>query len=129
MTYSGVKLAIASIRLAVGRVTVHNFEVADYHTYYVSGAKVLVHNNGPCPTQVKAAQKEFPGKAGKIELHHPEPKYLGGAKNQKLVPLDAAYHQKITNAFRKIQPYGKPKLSPAQIKRITKAVYSKYPIK
>lgn len=28
---------------------------------------------------LKAAQEEFPGKAGKIELHHIEPKYLGGA--------------------------------------------------
>ena len=48
LTYSGAKLVIASIRQVVRRTTVHNFEVADYHTYYVSGEKVLVHNNGPC---------------------------------------------------------------------------------
>jgi hypothetical protein len=39
---------IAAIRLVVGRTTVHNFEVADFHTYYVSKQRVLVHNNGPC---------------------------------------------------------------------------------
>jgi hypothetical protein len=27
---------------------VYNFEVEDYHTYYVSHTKVLVHNFGPC---------------------------------------------------------------------------------
>jgi hypothetical protein len=48
LTYSGAKLVIAAIRLVVGRTTVHNFEVADFHTYFVSGKKVLVHNNGPC---------------------------------------------------------------------------------
>jgi hypothetical protein len=48
LTYSGAKLVIAAIRLVVGRTTVHNFEVADFHTYYVSKQRVLVHNNGPC---------------------------------------------------------------------------------
>ncbi|RYZ13876.1 MAG: hypothetical protein EOP49_54050, partial [Sphingobacteriales bacterium] len=33
---------------------------------------------GRAPDLLRAAQKEFPGKAGKIELHHIEPKYLGG---------------------------------------------------
>jgi hypothetical protein len=61
LTYSGAKLVIASIRLVVGRVTVHNFEVADYHTYYVSGAKVLVHNNGPCDVPKKAHANSHSG--------------------------------------------------------------------
>jgi len=52
---------------------------------------------------VKAAQKLYPNKAGKIEeLHHPFPKYMGGAEKQALVPLDAAYHQQITNEFSSI---------------------------
>ncbi len=46
LTYSGGKLAIISIRLKVGRTTVHNFQVKDFDTYYVSGSRVLVHNNG-----------------------------------------------------------------------------------
>ena len=77
---------------------------------------------------VKAAQKLFPNKAGKIELHHPIPKYLGGAKNQALVPLDAAYHQQITNAFRAEWGYGIEKPSAAQLDAIMKKVYTLFPL-
>jgi RHS repeat-associated protein len=77
---------------------------------------------------VKDAQLEYPNKAGKIELHHPTPQYLGGAKNQKLVPLDAAYHQKVTNAFRAEWGYGVGKPSAVQLNLIIKKVYSKYPL-
>ena len=38
----------------------YNFEVADYHTYYVAGAKVLVHNSGPCDN-VPGQPKKFHG--------------------------------------------------------------------
>ena len=51
-TYHGNKIAIDSINIVARRTTVHNFEVADYHTYYVSHQQVLVHNNGPCPNNV-----------------------------------------------------------------------------
>ena len=47
-TYDGSNLAIEQITVALGRTTVYNFEVEDYHRYYVSHTKVLVHNNGPC---------------------------------------------------------------------------------
>lgn len=77
---------------------------------------------------VKAAQKLYPNKAGKIELHHPIPQYLGGAKNQTLVPLDAAYHQVITNEFRRIHGYGLAKPSPQRLQEIMNQVYSKYPM-
>jgi len=40
------------------RTTVHNFEVADYHSYYVSASKVLVHNNGPCDGLAKKSGKD-----------------------------------------------------------------------
>ena len=50
----------------------YNFEVEDYHTYYVSNTKVLVHNNMPCPNGLKkmdeyAAAGAFKGKAGVYE--------------------------------------------------------------
>ncbi|WP_433804954.1 hypothetical protein [Bacteroides sp. KG122] len=77
---------------------------------------------------VKSAQKLYPNKAGKIGLHHITPKYLGGAKNGQLVPLDGAYHQVITNEFRRIQGYGLPKPSPQRLRKIMKDVYSKYPL-
>lgn len=77
---------------------------------------------------VKAAQKLYPNKAGKIELHHITPKYLGGAKNGPLVPLDASYHQVITNEFRALWSYGKGVPSASELQNIMKQVYSKYPL-
>ena len=50
--YDGSNLAIEQITVAPGRTTVYNFEVEDYHTYYVSNTKVLVHNNGPCDVKI-----------------------------------------------------------------------------
>jgi RHS repeat-associated protein len=47
-TYTGGRLAITAIDIIAKRATVHNFAVEDYHTYYVSDQKVLVHNSGPC---------------------------------------------------------------------------------
>jgi Pretoxin HINT domain len=46
--YFGKKLAITSIEIIAKQTTVYNFEVEDYHSYYVSKQQVLVHNNGPC---------------------------------------------------------------------------------
>jgi hypothetical protein len=77
---------------------------------------------------VKAAQKLYPNKTGKIELHHITPKYLGGAKNGPLVPLDASYHQLITNEFRVLWPYGKGVPSATELQNIMKQVYSRYPL-
>jgi RHS repeat-associated protein len=77
---------------------------------------------------VKAAQKEYPELAGKTQLHHPIPQYLGGPKKQTLVPLDAAYHQKITNEFRRLHPYGSPAPSPERMAEIMNEVYSKFPL-
>ena len=47
--YSGEALAIADIKIVAQPATVYNFEVEDFHTYYVSEQNVLVHNSGPCP--------------------------------------------------------------------------------
>jgi hypothetical protein len=77
---------------------------------------------------VAAAQDAYPGKAGDIELHHITPKYLGGDPDGPLVPLDAAYHQQITNEFRNLWPYGGPQPSPAQLEEIMQQVYQKYPL-
>ena len=78
---------------------------------------------------LKSAQKLYPNKAGKIELHHPEPKYLGGAKNQALVPLDGAYHQQITNEFRRLYGYGQGVIKdPAARQKILDQVYNVFPL-
>ncbi|MDR1199194.1 MAG: hypothetical protein LBK94_09345, partial [Prevotellaceae bacterium] len=77
---------------------------------------------------VKAAQKLYPKKAGKIEMHHITPKYLGGTKNGPLVPLDGAYHQQITNAFRHVWSYGKAPINEIQRKQIMEQVYKQFPL-
>ena len=78
---------------------------------------------------VVEAQKRYPKKAGKTELHHIVPKYLGGDAKGSMVAIDGAYHQVITNEFRRAFPYGQSKKpSPEQLKSILKTVYSKYPI-
>jgi hypothetical protein len=77
---------------------------------------------------LRAAQKEFPSKAGKIEQHHIHPKYLGGDPNGPRIPLDAAYHQKITTEFRNNWPYGQAPPTPEELQRIIQDVYSKYPL-
>jgi pyocin large subunit-like protein len=49
ITYEGKKIAISAIEKTAKRTKVYNFEVEDFHTYYVSEQKVLVHNSlGPC---------------------------------------------------------------------------------
>jgi RHS repeat-associated protein len=48
ITYKGHKIVISAINIVVKRTIVYNFEVADFHTYYVSAIGVLVHNAGPC---------------------------------------------------------------------------------
>lgn len=77
---------------------------------------------------VKASQQAYPKLAGKVQLHHPIPQYLGGARNQVLVPLDAAYHQQITNTFRAEWGYGLAKPSETKLLEILNTVYSKYPL-
>jgi hypothetical protein len=77
---------------------------------------------------LKAAQQAYPKLAGKTQLHHITPKYLGGPANGPLIKLDAAYHQQITNEFRRIHGYGLPKPSPQRLQEIMKEVYSKYPL-
>jgi hypothetical protein len=78
---------------------------------------------------VKAAQQAYPKLAGKTQLHHITPQYLGGAADGALVPLDAAYHQQITNAFRQAWPYGKGAITdPVLRKKIIDQVYKQFPL-
>jgi hypothetical protein len=62
-------------------------------------------------------------------MHHNAPKYLGGAADGPVVPLDAAYHQQITNAFRKAWPYDKgPITDPVLRRQIMDQVYKQFPL-
>ncbi len=66
---------------------------------------------------------------GTIELHHVLPKYINGFDDHIVVPIDAAYHQKITNEFRRLWGYGKgPVKDNEYLNQIIKEVYDKYPL-
>jgi hypothetical protein len=77
---------------------------------------------------LSAAQKAYPGKADVTELHHVTPKYMGGAPNGPTAPLDAAYHQQITNEFRSLWPYGGRQPTPQELQEVMEKVYQKYPL-
>ncbi len=75
------------------------------------------------------AEKLYPKLAGKTQLHHLIPKYLGGALDGATKELPAAYHQLITNATRKLAPYGKKvAVGVKGVKEILKEVYKKLPL-
>lgn len=91
--------------------------------------EVYINNNDPSYLKLlKKAQEKYPKKAGHLEWHHIDPKYMGGNPNGKLIQLDGAYHQMITNEFRIIQPYGIRKLDESIRNSIMKQVYMKYPL-
>jgi len=77
---------------------------------------------------VKQAKKQYPNLAGKTQQHHITPKYVGGAANGPKVPLDGAYHQTITNAFRREHGYGLPKPSLERLREIMETVYDQCPL-
>jgi hypothetical protein len=76
------------------------------------------------------AKKLFPHLYGKPkQKHHVHPKYLEGPKDGPTVDLDPAYHQLITNAFRKEYGYGRVEpLSRDAQQDIMRKVYSLYPL-
>lgn len=75
-----------------------------------------------------AAERIYPEKVGLYEEHHFWPRYLGGPSNGKTFRLPAAYHQLITNVFREQHPYGRPKPSEQEARKIMLKIYSQYPI-
>ena len=91
--------------------------------------EVYINKNDPHYLELlKEAQARYPNKAGHIQMHHVDPKYMGGPSNGKLIPLDAAYHQMITNEFRNNYPYGLPKLDESVRRGFMQKVYMKYPL-
>jgi RHS repeat-associated protein len=75
-----------------------------------------------------AAQQKYPNKAGRIENHHIEPIYLGGARSGPTARLDAAYHQQITTAFRRQHGYGQGRPLPERMREIMDEVYREFPL-
>ncbi len=74
------------------------------------------------------AKHLYPAKALRFELHHRVPKYLGGAVHGTVKRINAAYHQLITNEFRRLWPYGRQRPNDQQLEEILRRVYEKFPL-
>lgn len=127
----GSTLQVTSLHRTERESVVYNFEVEDFHTYFVGENGVWVHNT--CKPSfkelVEKAKRDYPKKAGRYEDHHIKPIYLGGNPSGPTVRLNAAYHQKITNAFRQHHPYGSKKPSMNQVEEIMRQVYDRFPLR
>ena len=111
LTMDGSWRAITAIVPVQGEQIVYNFTVDKDHDYFVGETGFLVHNAG-CGCQ----------------KHHNWPKYLGGPKKGPLTPLNRAYHQRITNLFRQLRPYGLPTVDPTTAQEIMDQVYEQLPL-
>jgi len=112
---------------AINQVNVE-FDVILSARLIYNAASAAVSEAGYSEDMVSQAQEIYPNKAGKIQLHHIDPKYMGGAPDGPLVPLDGAYHQVITNEFRTLYPYGQGILTDIERQTIMNKVYSKFPL-
>ncbi|HYO57452.1 hypothetical protein [Archangium sp.] len=78
---------------------------------------------------MQEAQRAFPQLfGGPPHAHHIHPRYLLGPANGPTVPIDPAYHQLITNEFRRRVAYGVLKPNLDDVLRVMREVYSKYPL-
>lgn len=76
---------------------------------------------------LKEAQARYPEHQG-YQNHHLVPIYLGGARDGVTYRLQSAYHQAITQEFRRQWSYGSTKPNGDQLRQILLDVYSRYPI-
>ncbi len=145
---TGVRMAGAGVRLPVLRLGAQGLLAVEEVAVPVgtvtaalgSGAGTLVLMSAPPaldPNTARAlydkgmqeARKAFPHLAGgPKQKHHLHPRYLGGLDNGPTVDLDPAYHQLVTNEFRRLAGYGMrpPRLD--VVLEIMKKVYARYPL-
>jgi hypothetical protein len=126
---------------------VYNFEVADWHTYFVGMWAWLVHNALNCMSaamkQLKyAAQYGIDSyknlrklvKGTGLEVHHLIEKRFASifkppkkARDMASVVLTPDEHQIFTNAWRNKFPYGRPKPTANEVNEFAREVYKDYP--
>ncbi len=73
------------------------------------------------------ARARYPNHQGYQE-HHFIPIYLGGSRTGPTYRLQSAYHQTITQEFRRQWGYGQGQPRPERLQQIILEVYSRYPI-
>ena len=114
-------------------VATYNFEVQDFHTYYVGEQNILVHNLCGKTTKIdsyKNLRKEVKGTGQ--EVHHIIEKRfakslnLGNPNNMGSVALSKSQHRVYTNAWRKALPYGR-QYTASDVLNAAKTVYANAP--
>ena len=101
------------------------YGVGDYEGM---NAALLAAGAVPVGDLIAQAKAQSPKLADQWNWHHYTPQYLGGSANGPQYYINAAYHQFITNEFRRLYGYGKGLPSPQDLSRIINEVYTKYPI-
>jgi RHS repeat-associated protein len=99
--------------------------IADIKPALDSGIKA---SEAEVSSLMQEARALYPKLCNKFQLHHPIPQYLNGPAGQNLVKLEAPYHQLITNAFRRLAPYGQQVPDSQSVQNIVNQVYSQYPL-
>ena len=108
-------------------VTVYNFQVEDYHTYYVASG-ILVHNK--CGDTGTYNKLKSANKGSGNEVHHIIEKRFLKATNysssgqMQSVVLTKSQHRIYTNLWRQNIPYGSRNITPDKIKEVAKIVYA-----
>lgn len=80
--------------------------------------------------KIAEAARTYPTQIGQLDCHHVYPQYMGGPANGPKVRLPGPYHEAITQAFRKLAPYGTgARYAPGWTKLFWMlTVYLQYPI-
>jgi RHS repeat-associated protein len=126
-------LFASSLELHPEGIAVFNLRVEHSHTYYVADRygvdPILVHNASQTYDEmIAAARNLYPKKTG-YEMHHVIPKYVGGPPDGLRVQLEAAFHQTVTNWWRKNWAYGqKLKPSPEKLDELMQQFRDHFPI-
>jgi len=110
--------------------TVLALEIPTVITEFVALFRAGQQLKSPYEQAVAEAKNDYPNLANKPDqAHHITPQYLGGPKNGPTAPLNPAYHQRITNAFRNEHPYGQGSINDLNSRlRIMNKVYGQYPL-
>ncbi len=91
-------LAIDKVETHTGLTTVYNFEVAGFHTYFVSDLGLLVHNSCPLPSL---------DSTGKVHGDLPKPESLSRYSRDELSQLGSELKQSVQERIRKTAELGR----------------------
>ena len=111
-------------------VAVYNFNVEDYHTYYVASG-VLVHNTCGDTDAYNSLVRANKGSGN--EVHHIIEKRFVKVTNSAStgqmpsVVLTKAQHRAYTNLWRQSIPYGSKSVSAARVMEAAKKIYANSP--